>query len=507
MPPHATPVSPVPPLGPQAPVKVPRTLPRVRILVFVILCLALGGGWYAVHAGYAKGFLAKLPHKTPAQKSLAAIIKEDYMQSVVAVYCLDPEGHEIASGSGVYFVSDDGKPMIETNSHVAFAYDYKNYYGCNVYFPRLPDGGFYSSAYYAGEAVGYFNKESVINGEKVEGLDYAILTLTRPYETPQGVPYPFPPAERDVYDTQKEVCPNGQDIQLADRVITLGYPGVGEQSLTITDGLIAGFSGARIKISAPINHGNSGGIAISPETGCMLGIPTSGRGNSDGGSIGYLIPEWYKQVFLEGLTGEGTYGAREAKEKFVPYTTSGGTTFDRPEFWAQETLAASSVIVGKNSYLDALPGLTIEKLENGSVRVVNPGGVKFSQPPADIFDVSNANFRFLESDYAGGSAVAALHSVVSGIDYLFGGEQRILSEPTQGFTDDGYPLISFSYIYQDPVSGAAVLYFHRLVFEHNRLYQFIGSVYGADLATANPAKDYVGIAKKLDKVAASLKIR
>jgi S1-C subfamily serine protease len=64
---------------------------------------------------------------------------------------------------------------------------------------------------------------------------------------------------------------------IGDHITILGYPGIGGDTLTVTDGIVSGFefrSGARyIKTSAKIDRGNSGGIAIK-DSGCVVGIPT-----------------------------------------------------------------------------------------------------------------------------------------------------------------------------------------------------------------------------------------
>lgn len=65
-----------------------------------------------------------------------------------------------------------------------------------------------------------------------------------------------------------------------DHLTILGYPAIGGDSLTITDGIISGFeideAVRYVKTSAKIDTGNSGGIAIK-DSGCVVGIPTSVR--------------------------------------------------------------------------------------------------------------------------------------------------------------------------------------------------------------------------------------
>jgi len=79
--------------------------------------------------------------------------------------------------------------------------------------------------------------------------------------------------------------------QIGEKVFILGYPAIGGDSLTVTDGIIAGIENKNIKYyktSAKIEHGNSGGAAIL-EKGCLLGIPTLAvLGKVE--SLAYILP-------------------------------------------------------------------------------------------------------------------------------------------------------------------------------------------------------------------------
>ncbi len=65
---------------------------------------------------------------------------------------------------------------------------------------------------------------------------------------------------------------------IGDEITVLGYPGTGGSTITITNGIISGASGIYYKISAKVDHGNSGGPAIidDGEGGCYFGIVTGG---------------------------------------------------------------------------------------------------------------------------------------------------------------------------------------------------------------------------------------
>ena len=79
--------------------------------------------------------------------------------------------------------------------------------------------------------------------------------------------------------------------KVGDHLSVLGYPAVGGETLTVTDGIISGFETDNgyqfIKTSAKIDKGNSGGIAIE-DNGCVLGIPTYIEADASG-SIGRIL--------------------------------------------------------------------------------------------------------------------------------------------------------------------------------------------------------------------------
>lgn len=86
-------------------------------------------------------------------------------------------------------------------------------------------------------------------------------------------------------------CPS-QDIKLGDEIIILGYPTVGGDTITATEGVISGFDGFLLKTSAKIEHGNSGGGAFLKKNGCWFGIPTfvtKGEYESLGSIINYSL--------------------------------------------------------------------------------------------------------------------------------------------------------------------------------------------------------------------------
>lgn len=64
--------------------------------------------------------------------------------------------------------------------------------------------------------------------------------------------------------------------QIGDSILILGYPAIGAQeSITATEGIIAGLDEERYLTTAKIDSGASGGAAIHVENNCLIGLPTT----------------------------------------------------------------------------------------------------------------------------------------------------------------------------------------------------------------------------------------
>ncbi len=101
-------------------------------------------------------------------------------------------------------------------------------------------------------------------------------------------------------------------LEIGDEVNAFGFPGIGGDTVTFTNGKLSGFldedkDGVSewIKVDLNINHGNSGGLATNA-LGEMIGVPTAGR--TDLGMIGLvrdgnLAMQFVKRALLETSTG------------------------------------------------------------------------------------------------------------------------------------------------------------------------------------------------------------
>lgn len=268
------------------------------------------------------------------QSEATTLIRQRIMPSMVQIRCSDRDGGEESSiGSGVYGIDPNtNKPMVATNAHVVLGRD-GLFHGCNVYFPRASDGTFYDSAYVAGEVVLYHNVQSRIASQIVNGIDYAVLTLTAPGVDGQGLKYPFPPKQEDALSAMTALCRKKDNINIGDPIFVIGYPAVGQSSLTLTQGVIGGFLGQfneKIKVSATTLSGNSGGLAIGSTDICEYGIPTQATSDARvGGNLGFLLSTSFINAFLENMTGGRTYTPPDASATPSTYLTR---TYSLPDF-------------------------------------------------------------------------------------------------------------------------------------------------------------------------------
>jgi S1-C subfamily serine protease len=78
-------------------------------------------------------------------------------------------------------------------------------------------------------------------------------------------------------------------LSLGDPIYIGGYPGIGADTFTFTQGVVSGRVGDElIKTSALIDSGTSGGAAFD-SGGTYVGVPTAAAKGEIGGSLGYLI--------------------------------------------------------------------------------------------------------------------------------------------------------------------------------------------------------------------------
>ena len=84
---------------------------------------------------------------------------------------------------------------------------------------------------------------------------------------------------------------DSDQVEIGDHVRVLGYPGIGGETITFTEGAISGFTSERavegrawIKTDATIAGGNSGGMAVNA-AGQLIGVPTRASAGETRGDI------------------------------------------------------------------------------------------------------------------------------------------------------------------------------------------------------------------------------
>lgn len=117
-------------------------------------------------------------------------------------------------------------------------------------------------------------------------LDLAVLKIVGYANSKQPLPKALPIIALPLGDSDL--------IEALDDVIVIGYPGIGGDTVTATEGKLSGFVDVDedgftdwIETDAPINQGNSGGAAVNAK-GELIGIPTARLQDKSGNMI-YLI--------------------------------------------------------------------------------------------------------------------------------------------------------------------------------------------------------------------------
>lgn len=185
-------------------------------------------------------------------------------KNVVQILCPIDNTEDWSTGSGVVI---GNKGLILTNFHVV-ENTTSNYciLGFTNDISNEPELKYFVD--YVDEEDGLFYAN--------QNLDVALLHIVKPVEG-----YVIP----DNFETIS--IGDSNSIQLNDKIYIIGYPGFGQGTITITEGIMSGRVGNNyIKTSAKIDSGNSGGAAFDAN-GTLIGIPTYlVEGSMEG--LGYL---------------------------------------------------------------------------------------------------------------------------------------------------------------------------------------------------------------------------
>lgn len=216
--------------------------------------------------------------------AVAPFHMQDVVGAIVELVCIDNVNKEVYyTGSGAVV---DSSGLILTNRHILISEDESIIGLCGV--------GFTSDLQKAPEIEFVASSQAA----HVES-DLAMLQITERLDGEEM---------QEVFATIK-IADNlvlSGDLQLGDTLFIGGYPGIGADTFTFTQGVVSGLVGHNlVKTSALIDSGTSGG-AVFDARGRYVGVPTAAVRGEIGGSLGYLISADAVDTFLEGYF-EGDY--------------------------------------------------------------------------------------------------------------------------------------------------------------------------------------------------------
>jgi S1-C subfamily serine protease len=194
-------------------------------------------------------------------------------RAIVLIICFDSSGNALQSGSGT-IVSSTG--YVLTNKHVVTDSS-GNSLSCGAFMndgsttaPTIQSGTFYSLTLNDANAGFYTSYDAA-----VLKIDSAIDVQS---ETTIQLPPSFP-----------YLRPDGGNLKQGDAIYIFGYPAASGLVFNVTNGIVSSFSsdGTFINTSAVIDHGNSGGAAVTSD-GRFIGIPTQ-KYTADGDYLGQIL--------------------------------------------------------------------------------------------------------------------------------------------------------------------------------------------------------------------------
>ncbi len=201
------------------------------------------------------------------EKKTPSSLLGDLAGSVVKIHCKAGEySKNIRRGSGILYrgrpdASGSGEYYVQTSLHVVNTSDGTNPQ-CKIFlYPDHRKGNVYVT--FQGQGYKFYRKD----------IDFAIIE-------PEIIPDAHDAGSvKDLKEYAREEGKNPlcESNEIGDQVSILGYPAIGGETLTVTEGIISGFEFQGktrfIKSSAKLDHGNSGGVAVK-DSGCIVGIPT-----------------------------------------------------------------------------------------------------------------------------------------------------------------------------------------------------------------------------------------
>ena len=201
----------------------------------------------------------------PGDNTITNPTVDQLAQATVQILGLDTAGEPLCSGSGT-FVSADG--LVLTNAHVVTSDNICDFTSLGI--AVTDDAGRPPELLYRADVV-------AIDAE----VDLAVVRISGAFDTTQLIPATFPALGLGDSD----------QLGIGDDLRILGYPEIGGETITFTNGSVSGFTAqagigdrALIKTDATIAGGNSGGAAVD-SAGLLIGIPTKARASESGPAV------------------------------------------------------------------------------------------------------------------------------------------------------------------------------------------------------------------------------
>lgn len=207
----------------------------------------------------------------PVPQNTSTISRADMIKATVQIYALQVQNGQLTpiySGSGT-IISPTG--MILTNAHVASPASRGE--------PEMePDA----------LAIGLIDQEDkppvFLYVAKVKAVDgYMDLAVIQIATTMDGTN-----VDTNSLNLPSVQVGNSDDLHVGDHINIFGFPGIGGETITFTDGSVSGFTAeeslgdrAWIKTDATIAGGNSGGLAAN-DSGYIIGVPTTASAGTGG---------------------------------------------------------------------------------------------------------------------------------------------------------------------------------------------------------------------------------